>query len=177
MDRAADMAELRALHVVLAAQFATLGEEASRCRTQAAATRARSQRLRVGTLAVTLPSDVTCGHVARRGLDACYAHHSGAVLDGLKMVVSKLATDALHHGEGRIQLRVNERAEHFHIEMSRRRIINAPELEAQELQARVGALGPVAIRWGTREGGDHVWADVHHEGHARPPGEPEVSVR
>jgi anti-sigma regulatory factor (Ser/Thr protein kinase) len=144
------------------ARFEATCASAAASRAGAAATRERARRLRLATLRSVLPADQTCGSVARMRLDDRFAHHTAAVLDDLKMVVSKLASNAYRKGAGDIELRVREGVHYFHVDVIDRG--DSLGLERRELRCVLGIVGQLASNWGSGPGGNHVWAHVQHEG-------------
>lgn len=172
----AEMAELQELHRLMRARFGATFASVRVSRAGAAATREESRRLRLATLRATLPADQTCGSVARMRLEDRFAHHTPAVLDDLKMVVSKLACNAYREGGGDIQLRVREGSRYFHVEVIDRG--DTLQAERREFRSQLGIVGQLASSWGSAEGGNHVWAHVQHEGPGPPrPADPLSALR
>lgn len=164
------MAELQELHHLMRAQVSATCAMVAISRAGAAATRERSRRLQLATLRTRLPADQTCGSVARERLDGRFAHHPPAVLDDLKMVVSKLLSNAYRGGGGDVELRVREGFRYFHVDVIDQG--STLRLERHQFRSQLGIIGQLTSNWGSCQGGNHLWAHVRHQGTEPPrPGE------
>jgi anti-sigma regulatory factor (Ser/Thr protein kinase) len=120
----------------------------------------------VPELAYRIPRDVDCAAHARAHLDGELSGRADDdALVGALLVVSELVTNAYHHGEGQIELRLKLGEERVRIEVVDEGEGNAPEIREEAEDARGGGWGlqiveTVADRWGIFEGTTHVWADV-----------------
>jgi len=85
------------------------------------------------------------------------------VLADARLVTTELVNNAVVHGEGRVVLRAQLRANALRVEVIDEGTGNAPKIR-EEADADGGRglriVDAVAVRWGTFEGTTHVWADV-----------------
>jgi anti-sigma regulatory factor (Ser/Thr protein kinase) len=85
-------------------------------------------------------------------------------VDRAMLVSSELVTNALEHGEGRIELRIGLGDDRVRIEVIDEGADQAPAVR-QQTDDQTGGWGlqivdQLALQWGVFEGTTHVWADL-----------------
>jgi anti-sigma regulatory factor (Ser/Thr protein kinase) len=85
-------------------------------------------------------------------------------VDRAMLVASELVTNALEHGEGRIELRIGLGDDRVRIEVIDEGADQAPAVR-QQTDDQTGGWGlqivdQLAVQWGVFEGTTHVWADL-----------------
>jgi anti-sigma regulatory factor (Ser/Thr protein kinase) len=85
-------------------------------------------------------------------------------LESAMLVSSELVTNALRHGEGEIELRVNVDKDRLRIEVIDEGHRQAPIVREQAADETGGwglqIVDQLALQWGVFEGTTHVWADL-----------------
>ncbi|HLY49777.1 MAG TPA: ATP-binding protein [Solirubrobacteraceae bacterium] len=115
-------------------------------------------------LEVELPRERICTALARRLVEQQFGHAlDPAMLQDLKLVVSELVDNAYVHGEGRIQVRLEQRAETMLIEVMDEG--EGASVKIRKLGVRGGGHGlrlvdHLCSTWGSRAGATHVWAEM-----------------
>ncbi len=115
---------------------------------------------------VELPRHAAAAGEARRFVDG-QLRAQGVSEDtraSARLVSSELVTNALRHGEGKIELRLKLLGDFLRIEVVDEGHEQAPAVR-QELPDESGGWGlrivdQLAVQWGVFEGTTHVWADL-----------------
>ena len=156
----ADFDALREASAILRDKFARNRLSTARARQARMQTRTDSQRLRGELFRVRLPREPTSAGLARRLLEEHLDTHRRDEIDEAKTIVSELVTNAIVHGAGAIDLRVNRRRGRVRIEVRD---------EGKDAKVRTGSadmphgldiVEAVALAWGAHEGSTHVWAEL-----------------
>jgi anti-sigma regulatory factor (Ser/Thr protein kinase) len=113
-----------------------------------------------------LPRHPEAASRARRWVDRLL-HERGVsepVRESARLVSSELVTNALRHGQGRIEVRVTMLDEFLRIEVVDEGADQAPAVR-QPTSDDSGGWGlrivdQLAVQWGVFEGTTHVWADL-----------------
>lgn len=91
-----------------------------------------------------------------------------AEVDNAKLVVSELVTNAVRHGEGRIQLRAELDDDRLLIEVvdeGKGFVYEAQVVPFDQLSGRgLSIVDTLASRWGIHAGSNHVWAELERPG-------------
>jgi anti-sigma regulatory factor (Ser/Thr protein kinase) len=115
-------------------------------------------------LEAELPRERICTALARRLVEQQYDHEfDRATLQDLKLVVSELVDNAYVHGEGRIQVRLEARADSMLIDVMDEG--RGASVKIRKLGVRGGGHGLRLVdhlcrKWGSLAGATHVWAEM-----------------
>jgi anti-sigma regulatory factor (Ser/Thr protein kinase) len=119
-----------------------------------------------GARHLALPRDLTAAARARESVARLLGEHHGSVQarESAQLVASELVTNALQHGEGAVELRLQVVDNFLRIEVVDQGRDQAPAVR-QEAPGETGGWGlrivdRLAAQWGVFEGTTHVWADV-----------------
>jgi anti-sigma regulatory factor (Ser/Thr protein kinase) len=115
---------------------------------------------------VELPRDAGAAGQARRIVDRLLRRHgaSARARESAALVSSELVSNALSHGRGKIELRLELLNGFLRIEVIDEGKDQAPAVR-QEAAGESGGWGlrivdRLAAQWGVFEGTTHVWADI-----------------
>ncbi len=118
---------------------------------------------------VELPRSPRAPTLARRAITEWYATELDSdALHRAKLLVSELVTNAVLHGEGRIQLHADLNDDRVLVEVAdegsgfEHEVRDVP---FDELRGRgLGIVDSASSRWGIHEGTTHVWFEIEREG-------------
>jgi anti-sigma regulatory factor (Ser/Thr protein kinase) len=118
----------------------------------------------ITALEAELPRERICTALARRLVEQQYDHAlDRATLQDLKLVVSELVDNAYVHGKGRIQVRLEHRADSMLIDVMDEG--RDASVKIRKLGVRGGGHGLRLVdhlcrTWGSLTGATHVWAEL-----------------
>jgi anti-sigma regulatory factor (Ser/Thr protein kinase) len=113
-----------------------------------------------------LPRDPAAAARARRWIDRLLRARavSAPAREAACLVASELVTNALRHGEGKVEVRVAMLGEFLRLEVVDEGAGQAPAVRQEEPDESGGwglrIVDQLAAQWGVFEGTTHVWADL-----------------
>jgi anti-sigma regulatory factor (Ser/Thr protein kinase) len=112
---------------------------------------------------IQLPRDPSCAALARRFVRVRLRDVPEVALERVQLTASELATNALKHGHGAIELRMARLRDRVRVEVVDEGSGATPAISDEP--GRGGGWGlrivdELALRWGCFEGTTHVWVEL-----------------
>lgn len=150
---------LRRTHTVLSRETAASRSRSQAIRRETALIRSRSRVLSRGRIQVRLARDQSSAAHLRGLIEDHLAGQPAAIVETVKLVAGELVDNAYRHGEGDIRLRLALHRDRLRIDVVDDGAA-ADAVRVDEGQRGLKLVEDLSVRWGSREGSTHVWAEI-----------------